>query len=729
MVLWRRKEEPDAYPAVPDSLRTDSIELDGARKTRQARADTAPSVTPYLSLRARLSQIWLNRWTLLLLLVLLRVLLMMVDLDENVDDANREAVSACTKVEDVGSAMASMPHYLSVGVNELSAQGIEASVDALVAVLDLMITGVQGLIIFIINMVTAMYTCLITAFIHGSLDVAADVTEKVTNAINRTIQGITNSLESRVDRIEDGIGSVMDAIEDSFIGGVFPDFPDIDFSGPISDLRDIKVNTDSFVDDINRLNDDLPTFEEVQDATAGAIAIPFRLLRQTIHDALDDYRFDRSVFPVASKQALRFCSENNTISEFFDQLRDMIRAARTAFIAGLVALAVLAMAPMAWLEIRRWRREKEHARIVGDRSYDPMDVVYIASRPLTAAWGIKMSSRFQGRRQVLVRWAWAYATSLPALFVLALGLAGLLACLCQYIMLRAIQDQVPKLADHVGEFADEVVTSLQAVSREWADDANGVVASTQSTINDDLLGWVREATSTVNDTLTTFTDMMTLGLETVFNGTILKGPIETVIYCTIGLRIESIQSGMTWVHDHAKIALPRFPNDMFSNGAQDSIGGDSDTTTFLATPSSVTTDEVTGAVQRVADRLRAHIIQELLISTGILMLYVIIVLIGLVRALLGMATPDKGRGEGGMRYASSGDDGPHATPAGSHGADHRFAAFGDGSHARAVHDDHYARDMNDEKTVAAVSGGHPREVYPPQRTSSYGQLESAHSKH
>ncbi|CRK33695.1 hypothetical protein BN1708_016272, partial [Verticillium longisporum] len=85
-------------------------------------------------------------------------------------------------------------------------------------------------------------------------------------------------------------------------------------------------------------------------------------------------------------------------------------------------------------------------------------------------------------------------------------------------------------------------------------------------------------------------------------------------------------------------------------GAQESIGDDSDLTTFLATPSSVTTDEVTGAVQYVVDKIRNHIVTEALISTGILLVYVIIVLIGVIRALVGMAMPDKGRGEGGMRY-------------------------------------------------------------------------------
>ncbi|CRK43727.1 hypothetical protein BN1723_019275, partial [Verticillium longisporum] len=208
--------------------------------------------------------------------------------------------------------MASMPHYLSVGVNELSAQGIEKTLDGLVAVLGLLLTGIQGLILFVINMVTSMYVCLIAAFVHGGLDVASDVTEKVTDLMNSAISKITDTLESRAKNIEDGINNVKSSIEDSFIGGVFPDFPDLDLSGPIGDLKDININTDGLVSDLDELKDDLPTFREIQNMTAEAIAIPFNLLKETIDDAYKDYRFDRSVFPVASKQALNFCSENNT---------------------------------------------------------------------------------------------------------------------------------------------------------------------------------------------------------------------------------------------------------------------------------------------------------------------------------------------------------------------------------------------------------------------------------
>ncbi|KAK2729758.1 plasma membrane fusion protein prm1 [Colletotrichum kahawae] len=724
--MFTSRKQQEAYPAVPDSLRSDSLEMSELRKTQQARADTSPYITPYLGLSARLSQIWINRWTILLLLVLLRIIILIASLNDNVDEANAKALSACTKVEDIGSAMASMPHFLSVGVNELSAKGIEKTLDGMVAVLGLVITGVQNLIIFVINMMTSMYTCLITAFVHGGLDVASDVTKKVTDAMNKAIGSITDTIDDKAQSLQDGINKAASAIEDSVLGKVLPDFPKVDFTGPVNDLRDIKIDTSGFVSDLNKLNDDLPTFEEVQNMTAEAISFPFNLLKQTVNDAYAGYKFDRSVFPVAQKQALTFCSTNNNISDFFRNLRDKITKARIAFIVVLSVLAVLVIAPMAWLEIMRWRRERKTAKIIANGQYDSMDVVYIASRPMTATYGVKIASHFKGKRQIMVRWAIAYATSLPALFVLALAIAGFFSCLCQYIILKAVQKEVPALANQVGNFAGEVVTTLEGVSKEWADDANGVILNTQNEINNDMLGYVTNATSAVNDTLNTFTSTMTLGLETVFNGTILINPIKDVVRCTIGLKVEAVQKGLTWVHDHSQISFPTFDNDTFSLGAQESISGDSDLNTFLASPSSVTTDEVTGAVTHVTDWLERGIIQEALISTGILLIYVIIVLIGVIRALVGMVVPDKGRGEGGLRY--TGDDRPAMSPRSpprSHGNDARFPQFG--SDAPAVDDEHYSRDIRDEKTIKKTSMGRAQPMEGHERSSSYGHFDTASS--
>ncbi|KAK0389992.1 hypothetical protein NLU13_3565 [Sarocladium strictum] len=678
----RKKEDNTTYPEVPDSLRGGtSFEENEMRKVREARADTSPSLTPYLGLRSRLSQIWLNRWTILLLLVLVRVVLLIAQLKDNVGDAKSRALSACTKVEDIGSAMASMPHYLSVGVNSMAAHGIETAVHALVITLDLMLQGVEGIIIFFINFLTATYVCLITALVHGSLDAVASVTEDATKAFNNIIDKASGEISDIAGSLEDGINDLTKGIKDSVFGGLVPDIPKVDFSKPIDELKDFDLNSNDFVKDVRKLNDDLPNFDEVQNMTKEAIAIPFNFVREKLNETYGDWKFDRSVFPLAQKESMTFCSDNDTINDFFQGLYDLIHKARIIFIVLLVVLAVAVIIPMAWMEIKRWRRQQQHARLVTANAYDPMDVIYISSRPMTSTSGIKIASRFSGKRQIMVRWCIAYGTSLPAIFVLSLAIAGLVSCLCQYVLLQAVRNEVPKIANEVGEFADDVVGSLKAVSDKWAADANGVIIGLNDDVNDDVLRYVKNATDAVNDTLTVFLDTMNDGLNTVFNGTILLDPIKTVLHCVIGIKIESVQSGLTWVHDHANVSFPLFDNDTFSEGAQKSIEGDNDLYTFLASPSDVTTDEVTGAVDRVVNWLEKGLIQDALISTGLLLVYVIVVLMGIVRMLAGMAMPDKGHGDSSMRY--TGDDRPALSPRGSqnewndspHNFDHEKAAM------------------------------------------------------
>lgn len=647
------------YPNVPNSLKADHYSP-SPTPDLTARADTAPSVTPYLSKRARLSQIWINRWTILLLLVLLRLMLLIAQLVDNVGDAKTKALTACSKVEDIGSAMASMPHYLSAGVNDLTGYGIESAVHAMVDVLGLIMQGVEGMIIFFINFMTATYTCLITALIHGSLDVAASVTKDATKEFNDVIDKAADEIGTISKGLTDGINKITAGIKGSIFGGALPDIPKVDFSGPVDDLKKFNLNTDDFVKDVQAINKDIPTFDQVQNLTKQAVSFPFNIARDALNEAFGNYTFKKDVFPLAQKKRLTFCSDNSTLNDFFEKVYKVIKVAKITFIVILSLLAILAIVPMTIWEMHRWHRMKAQAKRIENNREDSMDVVYMASRPWTSRVGIKLSSRFTGTRKVLVRWCVAYATSPPALFVLSLAIAGLFSCFCQWIILKLVIKEVPQLVDKVDAFADEVVTTLQNVSKEWSADANGVIKGVNDDINKDVLIYVTNATDAVNNTLNVFLTEMDKGLNAVFKNTVLLDPIKAVLHCVIGIKIESVQKGLTWVHDHAKVDFPLLPPDVFSLGANESISGDSELNTFLASPSSVTTDEVSGAVDHVINWLRNNIIQEALISTGILLVYVIVVLIGVTRTLVGMANPAAGRGDGGLRY--TGDDRPPLSP-------------------------------------------------------------------
>lgn len=675
-------EKSGAIPPLPSTLNANTntwemVDLGHPTQGKLPRPypDTDPVVTPYLGLRARLSQVWFNRWTVLLLLVLVRVLLLTTSLNEDLGDAKTKALSACSKVEDVGSAMASMPHYLSVGVNSLAADGIEKAVRGLVSILNMIVTGVKALLLFVINFYIGTYACLAAAFIHGGLDVAAQVVEGATDVINKVIEPAASQIADKVagfqdginklieqintgvgsvpDKVQDGINDAVDGISNLFGRDLIPNAPKLDLTDSLNAIKDFKLDSTELVADIVKLNKTIPTFDQAENFTKNAVAVPFDLVKQKIADAFRNYTFDRSLFPVAKKQALQFCSNNSFLNDFFTTLFEIVAKAKIAFIVVIIILSVLAMVVTGYLDIRRWRRERARARAFTEHGYDPMDVVYMASRPFTAGIGVKIASKFRSneRRYLLVRWAIAYSTSLPALFVLSLAIAGFFSCLCQYIMLTSIEKEAPALASKVGDFAGSVVGTLESVSTDWASDANQQVLRIEQGINDDVFGWVQEATSAVNNTLTVMEDEINKGVDAVFKDTILLNTVRSVLGCVILRKIDAIQEGLAWVRDNAKVSLPLFPNDTFSQGAQASVQGDSDLTSFLASPAAVTTDEVTGAVSKVTTTLRNNIVQEFLISLALLFVYIIVILIGVSYALVGMALRhEKTRAEGGHRY-------------------------------------------------------------------------------
>lgn len=603
-------------------------------------------ITPYLGIRSRLSQVWLNRWTILLLLILARVLIAVSGLDSDMGSAKREALSACTSVETMGSSMASMPHYLSRGVNELAASGVETAVHGLKSMLLLTVTGVEEIIIFYINVLYQTYLCLFTMAVRGSVHVAVGVVEDAADFLNSTVKTIGHDIHDAVDTFEDGLNKFLDGINSvaSAFGG---SVPELNVSDSLDKLEDAQLPS-SIDQGLDKLNSSLPTFDEVNNFTQNVLRFPFEEVKKLMNESLGDYTFNRSTLPVPAKEQMKFCDGNDGINSFFDGISDISNTAKKVFIAILVLAAVLVCIPVAWSELRRWRSMKDRSQLVGKEAHDPMDVVYIVSRPYTAGAGIAAASRFSNsKRQILVRWVIAYATSPPALFVLCLGIAGLLSCLFQFILLRAVQKTVPELTSEVGEFADKVVGSLQNTSEAWAEGANSAIEHVNDDINSDVFGWVNTSTTAVNDTLNTFVDKTTDVLNQTFGDTLLYEPLMDVFECLIGLKVAGIQKGLTWVHDHAHIDFPLLSNDTFSLGAQESISDDS-SSSFLASTSDETSDKITEVVVRVIHKIENGIRTEAIISGVICLVWVLVVLMGISRALmLFFFSRDKNRGEGG----------------------------------------------------------------------------------
>ncbi|EEH20896.1 plasma membrane fusion protein PRM1 [Paracoccidioides brasiliensis Pb03] len=601
------------------------------------------AITPYLGLRSRLSQVWFNRWTILLLLILARLLIAIGSLRGNLSSARREALSACTGVESMGSAMASMPHYMSRGVNELTASGVEKAINGLMSMLELLVTGVEEIFVFFVNVLTQTYLCLITFVVAGSLNAALDVLKKATEFIDEAAGKIGKGLNDGIEGFQKAVNGISKGI--NFLGA---DIPKLDLGGPIKELEDLSL-PDSFTEDLKKLKENIPNFDDVNKFTNGVLRAPFEMVKKLIKDEMKEYKFDRSVFPVPQKEQLTFCSDDNGINTFFNSLASLIANAKKIFIGVLIVSAILVCIPMAYREIRSWRSMKERSALVRRDAHDPMDVVYIVSRPFTSTAGLKFANLFgSDRRQVLARWVVAYVTSPPALFLLSLGIAGLFSCACQIILLKAVQKEVPGLTNQVSQFADKVVFSLNNASEQWAISTNRVIDDTNNDINGKVFGWVNDTTKSVNDTLNAFVDETSKVLDKSFGGTILHDPIKEVLNCLIGLKIKGIQKGLTWVSDHAHIDFPNMRNDTFSRGAIDSIMGENNTKadSFLANPGDKSADKISATVLRVTNSIESGIRTEAIISVVIVSIWVFVLLMAIIRALMLWFRPGKTRGDG-----------------------------------------------------------------------------------
>jgi hypothetical protein len=554
--------------------------------------------------------------------------------NDSLSSARREALSACTQVEKIGSSMASMPHYMAQGVNEMTASGVEKAVSGLMTMLEMSVTGVEEIVLFVIHMMTSTYLCLITLAVRGSLGIAVDVGTEIAKTLDKTVNEVTDDIGEATGKVTDMINKLLEHVPNiPFVGDL--EKPSINLDDQIKKLKELEVPP-QVQQGLQKLNSSIPTFEEVQNFTDNVIRFPFEEVKKLIR-GMDKFEFNRTMLPVPQKEVLNFCSEGNSINEFFDDLLEMGEMAKKIALAVLIVGAILACIPMAWKEIRRYRTMEERALLFG-KGHDGMDVVYLASRPHSAGWGLWLGQRFGSpRRQAITRWAWAYATSVPMLFVLSLGIAGLFSCFCQYLLLKQVQAKVPELTNQVAGFADKVVGSLNNASMSWSGGVNGAMDSLDAEINEEIFGWVNTTTSAVNGTLNTFVEKMTETLDKTFGGTPLETPIKEVLNCLIGLKIASFQKGLTWVQDHAHVSFPSVKNDTFSLGALAKLSDSDSAAELLADPSGKARDEVTEAVDHVIRKIISGIQTEALISTALILIWLVTALAGAIYAIYYMA--------------------------------------------------------------------------------------------
>lgn len=514
-------------------------------------------------------------------------------------------------------------------MNELVANGITDTVRGLINVLMMILTGVEEIIMWYISFTEGTFLCLFTVLIHGIVTLAGDAVGLAVDAVNELIKPVMDAVTGAVSGVEDVLRGIQ-----AFTGNAGSDLSKI--TDGMDQLSNLQLDNSAIIGDILDLNNKIPNFTTLQTDIQFIIDMPFETIKLLLNESYGNWTMDPSILPVAEKESLTFCTGHDGLTTFFDVLFTIAVNAKIIVMIGLLILAMLAAVFMAWWEIKRYRKTVVRAQTLRDR--EPMDVVYVAGRPLTAGTGLWIAEKASRdpKRQMLIRWCIAYATTYTALFVLSLAVAGAFSVFCQFLVMRAIQKEAPGLAAEVGDFVSEVVGTLETASTRWSNESNAAIMSVQSDLNDKILIHVQNATSAINDSINYFENKTTWVLQEAFGETQLLPFVTGVVECIITDKLDKVQKGLDWVHEHAHVTFPEFPTNLFSLGLGDPSGGNTSLTGVLASSGSATANDITGAVNKVIAALQSSMIQEGLIALILLLVYIAYVCFAVAQATLRM---------------------------------------------------------------------------------------------
>jgi len=155
-----------------------------------------------------------------------------------------------------------------------------------------MLTGVEEIVLFVVNayksrqsfthalILVDTYLCLFTFAVTGSLGAVISASEDITTFLNSTLSTIEANILADVSSAQTTIVSAVDKIAggvSSIFGGGSVNIPQIQIPS-VSELSNITI-PDTVTKALQSLNNSLPTFEQVKNATDTAISFPFELLK------------------------------------------------------------------------------------------------------------------------------------------------------------------------------------------------------------------------------------------------------------------------------------------------------------------------------------------------------------------------------------------------------------------------------------------------------------------
>lgn len=138
---------------------------------------------------------------------------------------------------------------------------------------------------------------------------------------------------------------------------------------------------------------------------------------------------------------------------------------------------------------------------------------------------------------------------------------GIISVALQFALVNHVQSH---LNNHMESFIGNSSDSSNSVTN-YVRSMNDYINDTQTDMNNELFGNIKETSLSINSTIVNFMDDLNDTLTSIFGKTPLSGAVDTIVYCTIGRKLEKVESGLTWMNRNLNIDLPLLGDDLLDD--------------------------------------------------------------------------------------------------------------------------------------------------------------------
>ena len=510
----------------------------------------------YLNLPEILSQVYLNKYVILLLLILIKLMVLENSLVKNLSLELFDK-SACDN-DEIQPVLNTVHKMVVDNLQMLEVSGLVSII--------LFFKALKQIALFFIELFLGTYICIINAILRSTTEFAFDASEGVIQAVNATVVSATNDIEDALQGISQFINDIVtgvNAISDFLTGNKQSSQLASQYENKINitlgNLKNKIMIPGDVLDKIDSArNIGLDGLTTLENGTQTLVATPFDLVVNKLDVMKGTYNFkNSSPSPLNFKQEC--LNDMNKLEDVQIELVKIVETVSKWIFIGLIIAMVGSIIYVSFVQWREWKRmdrfihEQEITHEIQFRNqyniYNNV-ILYTIEKRL----GYKVNEK--------ILWTFSYLFSKTARNVFFFGLMGIISVVLQFILIHVVQSSLSK---HINTFAASGNNTSGSVMN-YVREMNNYINDTQTDMNDELFGNIKETSLSINSTIVDFMDGLNETLSDIFGKTPFSGVVDTIVYCTIGRKLAKIESGLTWINHNLNIDLPllgdEFENDL-----------------------------------------------------------------------------------------------------------------------------------------------------------------------